>query len=874
LSAGSILLVGATGVFGDRLARQLAAMPGVALTVTSRDAARAESLAAKLRDDGAVAEVKALPLDNRADLPKLASLAPWLVIDASGPFQGGDYSIARASLEAGAHYLDLADARDHVLGFAGALDPLARERNLVALTGASTTPALSSAVVEALTVGWRRVDSIEAAITPGGASEVGQSVIEAILSYAGRPIPVWRAGRLESVPGWGTAERWEIPGLGHRWVSPVETPDAELLSSRFEVCDRVRFLAGLESKAEHFGMLALARILGGHWRTKGLARMLHGARRFTRPFCGDRGGMAVRVCGVDEDGATAKVQWSLLAKNDDGPYTPTLAAVASVRALLDDRVEPGARPCVGVLKLAEIEKEMSNFAITTRRENLPGPDRAMFRDALGEIDYDALPASLRAFHDRAGEPVWTGVAEVDVGGSLLARAMGAVFGLQEPGRSVPLRVAVERGGGAETWTRIFGSRRFRTRLTLKGHRLVEESVGPFAFDLALGTGSGSVSMPVSGWRFFGLPMPCLLAPVSEALEYEDAEGRYCFDVKLSMPFGGLLAHYRGWLRPGAAVAQGRSPSQAQELVAAIPARAGLLVTGATGFIGRRLCEALSSAGHDVIVLVRNPAKASMMSSSFKIVSSLNQIANDTKIDAIVNLAGEPIGTQLWTSANRRHFVASRVKMTRDVIALMERLAVRPSVLVNGSAIGWYGLHMDEKLTEKSAANPCFSHDLCEAWEVAAKKAEALGVRVVLLRIGLVLGTEGGPLRQMLSPFRLGLGGRFGDGSQWMSWIARDDLVRLIAFAIADKRIEGAFNATAPAPVRNLDFARSLARAVRRPMLLPMPASVLRAVGGDFAKELLLGGQRVLPDKAVAAGFTFQCQTLDEALVNCLGRRRK
>jgi hypothetical protein len=367
-NARGILLVGATGVFGRRLARQLAAMTGVKLTVTSRDQSRAGSMAAKLRDDGALAEIGALAFDNRADLPKLASMAPWLVIDASGPFQGGDYSLARASLEAGANYVDLADARDHVLGFSAALDPLAREKNLVALTGASSTPALSSAVVESLTAGWRRVDSIEAAIAPGGASDVGQSVIEAILSYAGRPIPVWRSGRLESVVGWGAAERWDVPGLGKRWVSPVDTPDAELLSGHFDVRDRVRFLAGLESHAEHFGMLFLARVLRGQWRTKGLARMLHGARRFTRPFCGDSGGMVVRVSGLDAEVAPAKVQWSLLAKNDDGPYTPTLAAVAAVRALLDGRIEPGARPCVGVLKLAEIEREMSNFSIARRRE--------------------------------------------------------------------------------------------------------------------------------------------------------------------------------------------------------------------------------------------------------------------------------------------------------------------------------------------------------------------------------------------------------------------------------------------------------------------------------------------------------------------------
>jgi uncharacterized protein (TIGR01777 family) len=736
---------------------------------------------------------------------------------------------------------------------------------------ASTTPALSAAVVAELTHGWKRVDAIEAAITPGGASEVGQSVIEAILSYAGRPIPVWRGGRLDTIVGWGSAERWHVPGLGPRWVSPVETPDAELLSRRFDVRDRVRFLAGLESNAEHFGMLALALVLRGIPRPKAVAKLLHATRRLTRSFCSDEGGMVVRVSGLDSDGAPTRMQWSLLAERDDGPYTPTLAAVAAVRALLEGGIEAGARPCIDVLKLADIEKEMSNFSITTRRNALPVAKQPLFQQALGDATYAALPSSLRDFHALDAAPVWSGVADVDGGTSVIARVARMVFGLPKAGRDIPISVTVERAGKEEKWTRSFGGSRFVSRMKLSGPGHVTEAIGPLGFDLALGCDGASVAMPVVGWRLFGVPLPGALAPRSNSKEFADADGRYRFDVRLSMPLVGLLAHYRGWLRPGAddAPAKAKTLSSASALVSAIPNGAAILVTGATGFIGRRLCEALSASGHDVTALVRNPAKARLIPPSFKVVSSLDQIASDKKIDAIINLAGEPIGTQPWTSANRKRLVESRVNMTRDLVALIGRLVVRPGVLINGSAIGWYGLHGDEKLTEESVSNPCFSHHLCDAWEVEANLAVDLSVRVVLLRIGLVLGTDGGPLRQMLLPFKLGLGGRFGDGRQWMSWIARDDVIRLIAFAIADKRIKGAFNATAPEPLRNSDFARSLAQAVRRPMFLPLPAMLLRAIGGDFAKELLLGGQRVLPDKALAAGFKFRFDTLDEALANCL-----
>ncbi len=279
-----LLLIGATGVFGARLARQLALCDGIALSVASRDASRAAGLAAAI-GHGATAGVTGVAFDNRRDLQQLATMRPWLVIDASGPFQGCDYALAEASLKSGAHFIDLADARDYVLGFAAALDPLARDRNLVALTGASSTPALSSAAVAALTEGWRQIDSVDCAIAPGGASDVGLSVTAAILSYAGRPVAVFRDGQPQHTVGWGSVERRDFPGLGRRFVSPVETPDSELLPKFFGVREQVRFFAGLESPLEHFGLLALARsdrdAPPRYWRRPSMAR---GASR--GPFAG------------------------------------------------------------------------------------------------------------------------------------------------------------------------------------------------------------------------------------------------------------------------------------------------------------------------------------------------------------------------------------------------------------------------------------------------------------------------------------------------------------------------------------------------------------------------------------------------------------
>jgi uncharacterized protein (TIGR01777 family) len=306
-------------------------------------------------------------------------------------------------------------------------------------------------------------------------------------------------------------------------------------------------------------------------------------------------------------------------------------------------------------------------------------------------------------------------------------------------------------------------------------------------------------------------------------------------------------------------------ASAASLVDGLPPGQTILVTGATGFIGSRLVEGLVAQGHRVLVLTRDPQKAARLGAPLQILTSLDQIDAGATIDAVINLAGEPTAGGLWTAARKRKLLASRLEMTAAVVGLIGRLKQHPAVLVNASAIGWYGLHDDERLTEESAGHDCFSRELCVAWEAEADKAAAYGVRVVRLRIGLVLGTEGGPLSQLLLPFEFGAGGRIGSGRQWMSWIERDDLVRLIVHAMATPSLEGAVNATAPAPERNSAFVRALGRALHRPAILPLPALPLRLLGGDFARELLLGGQRVLPAKAIASGFTFHYPHLDEAL---------
>lgn len=347
------------------------------------------------------------------------------------------------------------------------------------------------------------------------------------------------------------------------------------------------------------------------------------------------------------------------------------------------------------------------------------------------------------------------------------------------------------------------------------------------------------------------------------------------------PFGIRLVDY-GWLSIGTTVAAvgvglfglrdlaasrrlaSLHVAPVKGLVDKLSGRQTVLVTGATGFIGSRLVASLTSSGHHVIVLTRHPAKAEALPPPITLITGLDQLPSDARIDAIVNLAGEPISDGLWTEAKRREIISSRVNMTGDIVSLIARLEQKPTVLVSGSAIGWYGLWQDQPLTESAKSHDCFSHELCEAWEQAAHAAEAFGVRVVCLRIGLVLGTDGGFVTRMLTPFEFGLGGPLGSGRQWMSWIERDDLVRLIAHVIAHAEMKGPINATAPLPVTNNKFTRELAHRLHRPAWFRVPDALLRRAGGDFAKELLLGGQRVLPNKALSNGFVFRHESVRSA----------
>jgi hypothetical protein len=299
----------------------------------------------------------------------------------------------------------------------------------------------------------------------------------------------------------------------------------------------------------------------------------------------------------------------------------------------------------------------------------------------------------------------------------------------------------------------------------------------------------------------------------------------------------------------------------------------VLVTGGTGFIGGHLIRRLLLRGERVIVLTRDADHAlDRYGPHVRVITTLSQLPNDERIEAIVNLAGARILGFPWTKARRAKLVNSRVHTTRTLVDLSARLTQPPRVLVTASAIGYYGLGGDDPIDEEGPPQPIFQSRLCQEWEATATAAETLGIRVVRLRIGLVLARTGGALPELARPVRFGLGAVIGTGKQWVSWIHIADLIRLFEFALDTPTYRGALNAVSPAAATHAQMQRVLAKTLHRPMWLRIPAIFIRAALGEMS-QLLVDGQRVIPGRALAAGFVFKFPTLGSALEHLLGRRR-
>jgi saccharopine dehydrogenase-like NADP-dependent oxidoreductase len=362
---GRIVIVGGYGAFGARAAERLAREPSLDVIIAGRSLASARAQASLLAPT-AEASITATALDAaRVTAQELRALAPQVVINASGPFQGQDYHLARTCIETGCHYVDLADARGFVTGIAQ-LDAEARAANVSVVSGASSVPGLSSAAVRLMAGNFAQLDEVHIGISPGNGFDPGIATAASIIGAAGKPIQAWSGGRWTTLYAWHGLHRHVFPEIGGRWMSDVHVPDLELLPQRYPELRTARFGAGLEVSVFHLGLWAAAGLVrAGLARDLGaFARPMLAAKRRLSMLGTDTGGMFVRVVGRDEQGTSRASTWTLVARRGDGPYVPAMASVILAKRLVaGEGPPPGATPCFGLFPLADFEAEVADLDI-------------------------------------------------------------------------------------------------------------------------------------------------------------------------------------------------------------------------------------------------------------------------------------------------------------------------------------------------------------------------------------------------------------------------------------------------------------------------------------------------------------------------------
>jgi hypothetical protein len=557
-SSTRVLILGGYGTFGGRLAQLLADEPRLTLLIAGRARDKAEAFCTGLR---AAAQLEPLVFDRNGDVEAaLAAAKPDVVVDASGPFQAyadDPYRLVRGCVARGIDYLDLADGSDFVSGIAQ-FDAAARARGVAILSGVSSFPVLTAAVVRRLSGGMARLDGVTGGIAPSPYAGVGLNVIRAIASYAGKPVRLVRDGRAAVGRGLIETRRFTIapPGclpLRPTLFSLVDVPDLQALPALWPQLQSVWMGAGPVPKILHRALNALARLVPLKILRSlvPFAPLMHGAINVLR-WGEHRGGMFVEVAGADADGRPCVRSWHMIAEGDDGPLIPSMAAEAIIRRrLAGKRPDPGARAATRDLELSDYEALFARRQIFCGVRDTPAAGAPLYRRLLGDA-YGQLPAPIQALHHMTDTRVAEGVATIERGKGFLVRATATVFGFPPAGRDVPVKVLFTLRDGREVWRRTFADRSFSsTQEEGRGRfdRLLCERFGPFCFGIALVCAADRLQLVVRGWSVFGIPLPRALAPIGDA--YESAEdGRFHFDVEIRLRWIGLIVGYRGWLAHG------------------------------------------------------------------------------------------------------------------------------------------------------------------------------------------------------------------------------------------------------------------------------------------------------------------------------------
>jgi len=543
-----VLIVGGGGVFGSRLARLLARRHAYRISLGGRDPEHVLALQRDLRQIDGQGEFAFVHIDRqRIGVERLREIACQVVVDCTGPFASGETQLIEAAIGARCHYVDLADSRAFVDDI-GRFDSAARAVAVAIVTGASTTPLLTHAVVEAATPGWLGIDSIDVAIIPGNRTPKGRAVVRSILGWVGQPVRVFRDGGWREGRGWTGRRTVKLEGVSPRTAMLAELPDLSLMVSHFRPRLRAQSDAGMELE-----------VLNGLIGFSGLLVRL-GLVRSARVFTGlgllvanalDRfgtaeGGMLVEIAGQDSRGEARVVRWSLVARNGDGPYVPVAPAAAMIEALVFRHgMRAGARPASGLLKLEQIRPWFDGLAIGIGQTAYRG-EKPLFRRVLGEA-FDRLPAVNRNLHRGRPAIIAEGEALVATAENPLARFFARRFGLPTEAGRLPLRVTIESRDGREHWTRSFDGHLMRSVLSGTKSGLLEEQFGPFTMQMRLVPRSDGLDMHRAGGRLWGVPLPGWLLPKIKAEERVDEVGRHRFDVEITLPLLGRLVAYRGYL---------------------------------------------------------------------------------------------------------------------------------------------------------------------------------------------------------------------------------------------------------------------------------------------------------------------------------------
>lgn len=553
-----LLIIGGYGTFGGRLAELLCRNEALSLVIAGRSKPAALAFCDAL-PPGASRE--ALALDRDVEVARqISEVGPDIVVDASGPFQayGNDpYRVVKAALAAGAHYLDLADSPEFVRGIRQ-FDRLAKEKGLVVLSGVSSFPVLSAAMVRELTANLRRIDSITGGIAPSPYAGVGYNVIRAIAGYAGKRVPVRRNGRNASARALVETRRFTIapPGelpLFPRKFSLVNVPDLQMLADEWPEVRDVWMGAAPEPAPLHWLLRWFAGLvrLGLVPSLAPLARLIHFTANTVR-WGEHRGGMFVEVSGEAADGRAVARSGHLVAEGRHGLYIPSMAVEAIVRNWLEGRPpRAGARPATAELEMSDYERVFADRPILTgARNGTRSGNPCLHARILGRA-WQSLPAVLRAVHAAGPRLEISGEASVTRGRGVLARLLAWIMRFPDAGENLPVSVTFERFGNYDKWTRNFAGQEFSSTFTIGSGRfehLLCERFGPFVFGMALVTRAGRLNLVMRRWSFLGLPLPGFLAPRGPSCEFEE-NGRFNFNVDIRLPVAGFVIRYRGFLEP-------------------------------------------------------------------------------------------------------------------------------------------------------------------------------------------------------------------------------------------------------------------------------------------------------------------------------------